>query len=96
MTIYKRFGLFAIACFLGVQILSFLHIAEYGADKHEHKGHVCAVYLHYEHTAYSTPVKGPAVQAPVYMAAAFAVSVPSQIDVKTPDTSLPRAPPQLS
>ena len=92
----RKFNLFVIAAFLGVQLLSFLHFAQYGVDKHEHNGQVCGVYLHYQHTPYSTPGEAVALPALTYTAIIFTVAAPRFIQVDNHQAAFPRAPPLFS
>lgn len=92
----KKFGLFLAISFLTVQVLATLHMAEYSFGEHEHNGHVCDIYLHGEHTKYSTPSAAIALQAPEYFA--FIITLPDLtfVSSKAYGVASPRAPPLFS
>lgn len=92
----KKLVLFLIFSFLGMQVLTNLHMAEYGFEKHEHNGHVCQIYLHCEHTKYSTPGAAITLQTPEYFT--FAIILPEFIFVSSESYGVasPRAPPLFS
>lgn len=92
----RKLGLFLIISFLGMQVLTNLHMAEYGFEKHEHNGHVCQIYLHCEHTKYSTPGAAITLQTPEYFT--FAITLPEFILVRSESYGVasPRAPPLFS
>ena len=49
----KRSGLLLSAVFLSVQILSILHLAQYGFEQHQHNGHLCEIFIHNEKTQHA-------------------------------------------
>ena len=92
----RKLGLFLAISFLTVQVLSTLHMTEYGFGYHKHNGHVCEIYLHCEHAKYSTPTPAITLTAPEYVT--FAIVLPELTIVRseTYRTSSPRAPPLFS
>jgi len=92
----RKLSLFLIVSLLTVQVLSTLHMAEYGFGEHKHNGHVCDIYLYCEHTKYSTPDAAITLAAPEYVT--FTIALPELIVVRTQTyrTSSPRAPPLFS
>lgn len=92
----RKLSLFLIISFLTVQALSALHMADYGLGEHEHNGHVCDVYLHSEHTKYSTPGTAIALQSPEYFT--FTIALPELLFVRSQSYGVasPRAPPLFS
>ena len=92
----RKLGLFLIVSFLGMQMLSCLHMVEHGFEKHEHNGHICQIYLHCEHAKYSTPGAAITLQTPEYFT--FAITFPEFIFVSSESYGLafPRAPPLFS
>ncbi len=49
----RKSGLILSIIFLCVQVLALLHMAAYGFEEHEHKGHVCCIYLCVEQSKFS-------------------------------------------
>ena len=62
---------FLTALFLAAQILSLLHMAEHGFEKHEHDGQICGVYLHSEHTKNADAAKPAIVPTIVFTEASL-------------------------
>ncbi len=96
MKMNRKLGLFLVFSFLAMQLLSSLHIAEFGFEKHEHNGHLCQIYLHGEHAKYSKPSATFALQAPDYIS--FIIAHPGQPFVRSQRHGIasPRAPPAFS
>ena len=92
----RKLNLFIIVGFLGMQMHSLLHTAEYDFDKHEHNGQVCSIYLHCEHTKYNTPEKEIILQVAESHAVAFIIPELAFVQHKKYKTSPPRAPPLFS
>lgn len=92
----RKLSLFLIVSFLGMQVLSFLHMAEYGFDEHEHNGRVCDVYLQCEHTKYGTPSVAIAVQTPEYFTFTLTSTDILFVRVQSYGKASPRAPPLFS
>lgn len=92
----RKLSLFLVIGFLAVQVLSTLHMAEYGFDEHEHNGHVCQIYLYCEHIKYSTPSAAIALQAPEYFI--FTIALPEILFIRLQNYGVasPRAPPLFS
>ena len=95
-TLRKKLGGLFAALLLGVQMLSFLHIAQHGPLEHKHHGQSCAIILHGEQaklaggqTDLSAPLR---IAAPVQLS--YAASAPVLAAVFT--ASSPRAPPFFS
>ena len=44
----RSFSILFLSLFLLVQAMAVVHIADYGADEHEHNGQLCEFYLHAE------------------------------------------------
>ncbi len=65
---HKKLGLFIIIGFLSMQVLTFLHMTEYGIDEHEHNSNICQIYMHHEHTKYNAPNEEITLQIPEYAA----------------------------
>lgn len=92
----RKLSLFLAISFFTVQMLATLHMAEHGFEKHEHNGQTCDVYLHCEHTKYSSPSEGIAVQLPEYFAFTIALPELTFVRSKTYVVASPRAPPLFS
>jgi hypothetical protein len=92
----RKLGLFIVFSFFAMQVLSTLHMAEYGVEKHEHNGHICQIYLHCEHTKYSTPGAAIALYSPEYVS--FTIVLPELLFVRSESYGVasPRAPPLFS
>lgn len=45
----RKLGLYIIAIFLSVQTLTLAHMARHGFLPHMHHGHVCDIYLDFDH-----------------------------------------------
>lgn len=92
----RKLGSFLIASFLCMQMLSFLHMAEFDFKKHEHSGHVCQIYLHCEHTKYRPHNADIVLQAPEYVV--FTITLPRLLLVRFQSYGVasPRAPPLFS
>lgn len=92
----RKFSLFLIVSFLNVQMFSTLHMAECGLEKHEHNGQVCDIYLHWEHTKYSTQGSAVTLQTPEYPT--FAIALTELVFVRSDSYGVasPRAPPLFS
>ena len=92
----KKLGLFLIVSFLSMQILTFLHMASYAFETHEHNGHVCKIYQYCEHTKYSSLGADITLQAPEYFA--FTTTLPEVLFVHSKNYGFasPRAPPRFS
>ena len=92
----RELGLFLIVSFLGIQVLSFLHMAKFDFEKHEHSSHVCQIYLHFEHTKYGVSSTCTAIQTPKYIA--FSITLPELLFVRLASYGVvsPRAPPLFS
>ena len=92
----KTLSLLLIISFLGVQMLSHLHMAEHGFEKHEHDGHICDIYLHAEHTQYHTPGAATVLHVPEYAATAVTITGPHVVHSERYGVASPRAPPHFS
>jgi len=92
----RKLGIFLIISFLGMQMFSTLHMAEHGFDEHEHNGHVCQIYLHCEHSKYSTSGAAITLQTPEYFI--FTITLPELLFVRSQSYGVasPRAPPLFS
>lgn len=53
MVMHRTLCSLLIALFLAAQMLSLLHLAAHGFEKHEHNGQTCEVCLHNEQTQYA-------------------------------------------
>ncbi|MFT6072327.1 MAG: hypothetical protein ACJAQ0_000207 [Dasania sp.] len=42
----KKLGIFVFIGFIAVQMLSFLHMADYDFEQHDHNNQLCALSLH--------------------------------------------------
>jgi hypothetical protein len=96
MKMNRKLGLFLVFSFLAMQVLSSLHIAEFGFEKHEHNDHLCQIYLHGEHTKYSKPSATFSLQTPDYIS--FTIAHPEQpfFHSQRYGIASPRAPPAFS
>jgi len=41
----KKLGIFSIVVFLSMQMFSYLHMAEFAFEKHDHHGQMCSIHL---------------------------------------------------
>ena len=92
----RRLGAFLIVSFLCMQMLSFLHMAEFGFEKHEHSGHVCQIYLHCEHTKYRPHNASIVLQAPKYVLFTITLSELLFLRSQSYGAASPRSPPLFS
>ena len=51
----RTFSLLLTIAFLGAQMLSFAHAAEYGSREHEHEGVSCEICLSVKYQDFSSP-----------------------------------------
>ncbi|MDA0782272.1 MAG: hypothetical protein PQ612_07925 [Rickettsiales bacterium] len=89
----KKLGLFIIVSLVSVQILSFLHMANYGLEKHEHDGRVCDIYLHCENTKHSTPSVAVVPNLTEYSTFSLALPELTLVGLQSYSLASPRAPP---
>lgn len=61
---HKRLGFILILCFLSMQMLTSLHMAEHVHAEHEQDENHCHICLNYEHTKYGTQSEAVAFDAP--------------------------------
>src|SRR5687767_12963928 len=92
----RQFGFLLVALFFGMQVLSLLHMAGHGFQKHQHHGQLCDIYL------YSEQAKSVDTASPILL------SEPSFTEVRLPSLTpvflskeifkgaAPRAPPAFS
>lgn len=92
----KKFSLFFVFCFLAVQVLSVLHIADYGVSEHEHHGQLCDIYLHGEQAKASAPAAEATLTLPVLAFYAIAQHEAPLLWSQGYSDSSPRAPPFYS
>ncbi len=55
MQMSRTFSLLLTIAFLGAQMLSFAHAAEYGSHEHEHEGIACEICLNAKYQDFSSP-----------------------------------------
>ena len=55
MQMSRTFSLLLTIAFLGAQMLSFAHAAEYGSREHEHEGVSCEICLSAKYQNFSSP-----------------------------------------
>ena len=93
---HKKISLFIIVGFLSVQMLTYLHTAQYGFEKHDHHGYVCQIYLQSEHTKYNTSGAALLLQVATYLS--FAIILFQFVFVSSTNYrgASPRAPPVFS
>lgn len=92
----KKLSLFLILSILAVQVLSTLHIADYGLEEHKHNGQICDVYLHSEQAKSAPP--DTAITIALLEQSYAIVVLPKDKLIKTERyaTASPRAPPVFS
>ena len=61
---HKRLGFILILCFLSMQMLTSLHMAEHIHEEHDQDENTCQICLNYEHTKYGTHSEAVALDVP--------------------------------
>ena len=92
----RNLALFFIVSFLGMQLYSSAHMADYGLENHEHNGNVCEFYQNSEHIKYGMPNADVEYKSIQYISI---TSVILSYTFTTPQiygVASPRAPPTFS
>ena len=92
----KKFTLFLIVSFLGMQLFSFLHMVEHGFEEHEHEGNVCQIFLFLEHKKYTETNIDVIAQSVEYIIFSTELSEQGKNVQIAYTISSPRAPPHFS
>ena len=92
----KKLVIFLILSFLSLQNFSFLHLAEFGFEEHEHDEDVCEIYLYCEQSKDKMSNAAISMEGPEYFTFAFVLQRNFVIYSKKYRATSTRAPPQFS
>lgn len=92
----RKISLLFIASFFCVQLLSAMHVAEFGFDEHEHDGHVCDLYHYAKHIKYADTASDISVEMPVGLSFPLIFYVDTYQGSHPVGLPLARAPPLFS
>lgn len=67
----KRLIFLLLYCFIIVQSLAAMHLAEHGFESHEHHGKICDIFLHGEAAKYSAISDATELATPVSQGSAL-------------------------
>ena len=93
---YKKLVLFLILSFLSLQTFSFLHLAKFGFEEHEHDKNVCEIYLYCEQSKDNMSNVAISLQGLEYFTFAFVLQRNFLTYSKKYRVISARAPPQFS
>ncbi len=93
----RKLSFILIFSLLAVQLLSPVHMARHGFDKHEHNGKLCDIYLHSKHQQHSDDATPAALAESItYIAISYSFISQTPVVSTIRETALARAPPVLS
>lgn len=93
----RKLSFLLVAIFLCVQVLSLLHVAEYGFEKHGHNGRFCDIDFFYENQKiFDTPGTTGIPASVIIVVLTLSISLQAIRQAQQSYSAKPRAPPILS
>ncbi len=93
---HRKFGLTLTCVFLCAQLITIMHMAEYGFGKHEHNGKTCSIFLSGEQSKQNISNNVVISHCLNIIQSCFLPTVQPFISLNHYSPSIPRAPPIFS